>query len=321
VGFGVSVRAKGAPDRIGRHGRQVGVLGTVADAITNGGAVIRAGLMATVCVLTICAVASAGVRAPVIYAPVATNRAACVWLGGRAIASFELDSTAVWLILDSDVIASTTYIRLWCMSLNRSQRTYLIEPRAAFAVTVQDPKTRADVCMQPESPQFILTRISSEKTAAFIMTAIGGALRAVSAGMTEPTRVTGTGAMAGSGYVVNDAQEKAEVRMDRAVNRTTAEWAGTANWYDTFAGSVNEVVLRKNTMFPGKSVNGYVYFPRFKDITEPAPGRLSATRSEQARYYQGVDRVLKAIGRCDIEVTVTLPTDTLMVLFRPVSAE
>lgn len=35
----------------------------------------------------------------------------------------------------------------------------------------------------------------------------------------------------------------------------------TAILYDIFQSSVNSGILRRNTIFPGESVNGYIYFP------------------------------------------------------------
>src|SRR5439155_18935305 len=130
--------------------------------------------------------------------------------------------------------------------------------------------------------------------------------------------ITGTGLLAGGGYVVNDAQEKAELRTDRAFGRTTLAAASTANWYDTFASSVGEGVLQKNTMFPLKAVNGYIYFPRFADIPESGNRIISNTTREQDEYLQAVQRVMNKSSTSEFVVRVVLPTDSLSVRFRPV---
>ena len=279
----------------------------------------RAILIGVICGTATCAV-TAKAETAIVYEPMATDRVACVWSNGKAIASFRADSTAIWLILDSDRILSTRYLRLWCMYQNLSRREYLLEPRVAFTILAKDPKTDMPVRMQPESPQFILDNVSSEKTAALIMTAIGGAFRAFRTAQVEPTTITRTGSLGADQYVVNDALEKAEVRINRVMDQTTSAAANTASWYDTFVSSVGESVLRKNTMLPQKVVNGYVYFPRFADVPEPV-GLLKNTTREQDEFLGAVQRVLKKSSTVEFDVRVALPADSFVVHFRPVGPE
>ena len=56
---------------------------------------------------------------------------------------------------------------------------------------------------------------------------------------------------------MNDRGEKIQAANDR----TDAQMRETAYYYGTFKESVNSGILRRNTIFAGQSVNGYMYFP------------------------------------------------------------
>ena len=285
----------------------------------------------------------------VVYEPVASKRISCVWSNGQAIAAFESDSAAVWLILDSERLQSTKYMRLWCMYRNLSRRATLIEPRAAFSLQVTDPRKGTTVTLQPESPQYILTRISTAKTAASISSVIGEALRAFKtehahAPAVSPAATTNPAVPSpANGAVVSDAPRVkvnsspgkprgrtpatpalAKIPVDTLIRETHAVTVDTLSWYGVFVGSIHACVLRKNTTFPGTAINGYLYFPRFKDTPAPTDKTnltVKSTTRAQDEYYRSVERVLNASSASTFDVRIALPGETLLVRFRPVSAD
>ncbi len=263
----------------------------------------------------------------IVFAPVPTVHVSCVWSNGQAIAAVQGDSISMWLVLESTNLSSTRYMRLWCMFQNRSQGEFLFEPRTTFSIQATDPKKAVTFSLEPESPQHVLAQISDDKTSALIFAAIAGAFRAFKAQQVPPTTITGTGSQSGNGFVVNDAQEKRDALSERATAQTIQAATNTATWYDTFSSSVSEGVLRRNTMFSGKTVNGYVYFPRFADMpTEAGPNRSlekysGAVTHAQQDYYEGVQRMLNRANTCDFEVHVNLQGQSFAIRFRPVPAE
>ncbi len=58
-------------------------------------------------------------------------------------------------------------------------------------------------------------------------------------------------------YTINDKKEKIKSILRQNHN----DLQNTENWYNIFKNSINDGVLRKNTVFPNQSVNGYIYFP------------------------------------------------------------
>ncbi len=107
----------------------------------------------------------------------------------------------------------------------------------------------------PESPTKILANISNEKAKSLIVQSIGGTFETMSINpTTAKTRLDDGSTLT---TTLNDKKEK----QDIVTNRTANTMANTAIWYDTYINSVSNGILRRNTVFPGQSVNGYIYFP------------------------------------------------------------
>jgi hypothetical protein len=109
--------------------------------------------------------------------------------------------------------------------------------------------------INPEKPAVILNNIDNQKLMSNITAAVGGALEEMSTRPTTITSKTESGETIQS--TVNDKREKQEVVREKA-NQSIA---ATSYWYDLYSGSVSEGLLRKNTVFPNRSVNGYMCFP------------------------------------------------------------
>lgn len=85
-----------------------------------------------------------------------------------------------------------------------------------------------------------------------IVQAIGGALQSVSASMSPEATITDP---AGGVYKVNDQNVS-----DKITRATVEDMKTTKYMYETFKSSVNNGILRRNTIFNERSVTGNVYF-------------------------------------------------------------
>jgi hypothetical protein len=106
--------------------------------------------------------------------------------------------------------------------------------------------------IKPESPTKILADIEDEKIKAAIYTSIGGALQTLS---TQNTKVYDN-----KNKEIISIDDKS-AKNEYILQKTKAELGNTIYYYDIFKESVNQGLLRKNTVFQYRSVNGYVYFP------------------------------------------------------------
>jgi hypothetical protein len=143
--------------------------------------------------------------------------------------------------------------------INKSSRSLLsIKKGTSLNIEMMDSgvdEQNRKYILSPEKPAVILNNIDNQKLMANITTAIGGALEEISTRPTTVTTKTASGETIQS--TVNNKSEKEAVIRDR----TNQSIASTSYWYELYSGSVSEGLLRKNTVFPNRSVNGYVCFP------------------------------------------------------------
>jgi len=203
-------------------------------------------LVLTTLILSSCA----STKPPVIYLPTQDSEVMSFYRNGLPIGVVNTDSSFIIVLLERTAVSSTNYMRLWLLYKNNSNAPFLLEPLKAVKLSIQGRKSSFDN-ITPESPTKILAHIKNEKTVTLIAQAIGGTLKAMS---TQSTTITNP---KGDKWVVNDR----EAKVDAIESRTTSSMVSTAILYDIFQSSVNSGILRRNTVFPGESVNGYIYFP------------------------------------------------------------
>lgn len=203
-------------------------------------------LVLTTLILSSCA----STKPPVIYLPTQNSEVMSFYRNGLPIGVVNTDSSFIIVLLEPTDVSGADYMRLWLLYKNNSNAPFLLEPLKAVKLSIQGDKNSFDN-ITPESPTKILAHIKNEKTVSLITQAIGGTLKAMSA---QPTTITSP---KGDKWVVNDRDTK----VDAIESKTMASMVNTAILYDIFQNSVNTGILRRNTVFPGESVNGYVYFP------------------------------------------------------------
>jgi len=203
-----------------------------------------------------------------IYLPTQTSQITPFYINGVPMGAVESDSAFIMVSLEFVELGSAGYMRLWLLYSNETNLPYLLEPLNSFTLAVTSAKQSCEGIV-PESPTQISSRIDNERARRMILQVIGGALETLS---TRPTTVTSP---SGAVLRIDDTDEK----IRRTQDRTEARLYNTATYYDVFKGSINAGILRRNTVFPGQSVNGYVYFPLQVSegvmkcpLYEPVPG-------------------------------------------------
>ena len=203
-------------------------------------------LSVIVALLTGCASSSP----PTIYFPSETSDVHAFYKNGLPIGTVNFDSATVMLAMEPASVVGTEYMRLWFLCQNKAQADFLLEPLKCAKLTfIGSKKTYENV--EPEAPSVILSHIDNEMAAKMIGQVIGGTLQSIAA---EPTTITDP---QGGQWKSNDKAEK----VNTIVDKTTSSMATTGTMYSLFKSSINSGILRRNTIFPGESVNGYIYFP------------------------------------------------------------
>ena len=148
-------------------------------------------------------------------------------------------------------IAAVGYIRLWLLYGNKMSTDFLLAPSEIVTMTISG-KDDYESNIKPESSSKILADIEDEKIISSILTTIGGALQTLS---TQNTKI----------YDENNEEQMSigdkDLKNELILQKTKKQLANTVYYYDLFKESVNQGILKRNTLFPYKSVNGYLYLP------------------------------------------------------------
>ncbi len=197
-------------------------------------------------------------RPPTVFQPVATATTHEFFSNGVPIAVVQGDSCAMLLAAEPTRIGTLQYLRLWWLYANQGRAPVLVEPLADISVVSRSRTSGEEQRVGVEPPSLILQRIRSEAATREIAAVIGGTLESAAA-------------------TLDDSREAAVHDRQRARDRTDEELAQARLACALYGESVNNGVLRRNTVLPGQGVHGYVYVPWLT-----APDRTSLSQLSQA---------------------------------------
>ena len=218
---------------------------------------------------------------------------------GQPIAAIQSANAFMLLSLEPTILADRRYFRLWILYQSTSEEPYLLEPKRFVSLTITSISKGKTGTSTPESPTKILADISNEKALSMIIQAIGGTLQAMAARPTTAETRFNDGSSATT--TINDQQEKRDMVADRTANAM----ANTAMWYEIYQNSISDGILRRNTVFPGRSVNGFIYFP--------FPARRKWNEADNENYPSNVNEFLR--------VDLDLPGESRNIYFTPIEGE
>jgi hypothetical protein len=185
-----------------------------------------------------------------VYYPSPTATSNTYYLNGIPFSANNGDSTYFVMAMETDKVAGKPYMRLWLLYQNKTNSPYLLEPLKILKLLIHaKDKIHNQI---PTSPSEILSRINSEKLSIQILQVIGGALQTVSTSMNPEATITDP---SGGVYKINDENVGGKIGA-----RTAANMQSTAYMYEAYKNSINNVILRRNTVFKDKNIMGYVYF-------------------------------------------------------------
>ena len=193
----------------------------------------------------------ATLKPPSIFVPHPQSDVTYYYRNGMPIVVAKVESSLVCFVVEPNaVLGPAAYIRLWVLFQNNSHSNLLLEPMKFFRLTPHGGPDTLEAVV-PEAPAKVLASISNAAAAHIIFQSIGGTLKALS---TEPAPLTNS---TGERSQLNDRQDK----TDKSSEQTNASVARTASLYRAYANSASSGILKRNTVLPGESVNGFVYFP------------------------------------------------------------
>jgi len=184
---------------------------------------------------------------PALYIPEQNNGIKLIYRNGNPFAFGKNDSISFFVSIEPEVVVGKQYMRAWILLKNHSQNEMLIEPEKVASIKIPDVDS---VLLQPYSPYVILKDIDDKKASEMILQTIGGIVNSVTV---QPTTVQSSN---GDTYQINDVNQK----QKEILKETAASNNATEIMYEMYKSSINSGILKKHTLFPGESVNGYIYF-------------------------------------------------------------
>ena len=209
--------------------------------------------------LTCCWLLGCKETAPaVVFAPSKGPHAQVYYRNGQPLAALEGDSSSAVINVTPFRLDGTNYLRVFVAYFNSGTQPVLVNPvsavRARYKLLSWDDWSIA----VPDAPTTILRKVESMKARAEIAAVLGAALNRTANDLTtQSTSISGpTGT-----YTMNDRPDKLRERNQETDKEWAAQSGAASRTFDMLAVSINEGVLRANTVFPGQGVEGYVYLP------------------------------------------------------------
>lgn len=220
-----------------------------------------------------------------IYEPVKEDGMVMYYISGFAFGAYSTDKYSVIFNVQPAFILDNNFLTFWLLYKNTDDKEYLLEPAKIMRMTAwKNGVKKYDI--KPESPLELLEKIEENKQEDLINTTIAGAFKSLTA--------------------------KTEKSQDHTLDQTERRIDNIKAWYDLYSESVNDKILRKNTIFKDKSVNGLVYFY----------SPLGEFEKEYTLHGQKYNNETKFnFDEYDIRVTIALPEGMKEIKFRKVAGE
>lgn len=191
-----------------------------------------------------------------VFYPKSNSGILSYYIDGIPFGAFFSDSLGYIISLEKVNMIGNYYLRLWLLCQNNYQESYLLDPINIAKIKINYKNKTYDLL--PETPSKLLSDVENDKQVNLITQTIGSTLKAINTHFkTKNTKITDGH---GNEITVHDREEKVETKVDQIGNKFENKLNNIENWYDIYSSSINNGILRKNTMFNNLSVNGYIYF-------------------------------------------------------------
>lgn len=198
-----------------------------------------------------------------IYLPTEKEGVFSYFINGLPFGCYSNDTSEnVIFCMDETGFSGNKYYRLWILYQSNLTEHYLFDPLKSVFVQLKR-YDGSNIKFYPESPSKILSDIENTKQEEIIIQTIGYAFKSVAINLKETnTEITETSNINidRKTYMYNDKNEKIESKMETNSAIYYNNVNNINNWYSLFQSSINNGLLKKNTVFPNYSINGYIYF-------------------------------------------------------------
>lgn len=210
-------------------------------------------------------VAVAGPPRSLVFEPLPVDGIRRFYSNGVPAAVVDSGSTALAVSLDLVTVASRPYVRLWMYVCNRSDETIELVPQSNVWLQGLGDEYQVVSDFYPTAPTIVLKHIDESMLNSMSAAFLGGLVSAIGASLgarntQASVSASGNGGFSSATITVHDAAEKAAAASQAIGERTAAQMEHLEQFYNGLKSSVASSCLRRNTLEPGASASGYLYF-------------------------------------------------------------
>jgi hypothetical protein len=213
----------------------------------------------------------------------------CIYSAGSSmpIGIFFSDSALYMYALDTAIVDSDKYIRLWMLYKNLSSLPYDFNPIRCTILHMHGKKDSfRDI--YPEPPSVMLGKVNKESAVSKIAADVENILKRLAVVQTRSV----------FDEVIFDRWGHQSMRIPHMHGRfrPSTEGSLSADLYSIFTLSVNDGILKRYTVYPENSVSGYIFFP--------FPGlqwKITASGFPEATEYVYTIEIITQSGSKSIE--------------------
>lgn len=211
--------------------------------------------------------AAARLSPPTVFVPAGKDSIQSFYVNGQPIAISLADSLGLMLALDVDEIAGKDFVRLWAFVQNNSGQTVELIPQSQFVLKALNLDFSLVRTARAQTPTAVLQQIEDEKTTRQSLALLSGAVASLGAALSarNSTGTARTVFAPGHGSAtttleLNDAAEKLNARLGQVGSNTLEAVDRLQRLYEGAKAAVSSEMLRRNTLPPGLSANGCLFF-------------------------------------------------------------
>jgi len=175
------------------------------------------------------------------------------------IGIFFSDSAFYMYCLDTAVIDSEKYIRMWLLYTNLSQTPYELDPMNCLRLHMKGKKYSYDGLI-PDQPTKIRQEVKNEDVMKMASSTIGKQLQVTAEqdGMIKDIILHFLLACTPPNWGGDPFHTVSErlIKDSKVIGRTSGK-----TLFQDYSASMNDGVLQRHLVYPNNSVQGYVYFP------------------------------------------------------------
>jgi hypothetical protein len=197
----------------------------------------------------------------VVYEPQPSDSIRVIYVDGQPVAVLTNPELPVIVKVSFERLRSKRYMKAWVYVLNRTQETIELMPQQQLSVDVLTDDRKNFYSLQSQTPSTLAKTVEDAKNIERTAALFGGIVRSLSASISSnDTRATTESPFGTSTTSIHDRAEKAQAELQLVRLQTDMRLGVIESIHENMKASISSTLLRRNTLNPGISANGNMWF-------------------------------------------------------------